>query len=152
VKTFLHVRIDAVGIAALGGPRPRLEPGCLHYEGVVVFPAANRVPVVLRIEGVLAPAADVGRKASSVRPDLTPEIHVLEQEKGPVRRRRDGHPANFVGHVLRETKRIAVPGMRIVRAGGTVFSDRLVPLVQLLAERRQRWHDLGLLPGSTRAG
>src|SRR5438552_2829792 len=113
MKTLLHLRLDAVWIAALGGPGLRGEPGCIHHEGVVVFPATHRVSVVLRIEGVPAPAAHIGRKGSAVRPNLPPETHVLKQDEGPVRHRRDRDPANLVGHILRNTKRIAVPGMWI---------------------------------------
>src|SRR5439155_22114842 len=125
VKAFLYPRIDAMGIAALGRPGLRGESCVIHHEGVVVFPVTHRVSVVLRIEGVPAPAAHIGRKGSAVRPNLTPETHVLEQDEGPVRHRRDRHPANLVGHILRNPKRIAVPGMWIVRAAGTVSSDRL---------------------------
>jgi len=57
---------------------------------------------------LLPPTAAEGRVP--FRPDLTPEVHVLEEDEGP------GStevvmviPANFLRHVLRETKRIAVP-------------------------------------------
>src|SRR5207244_13508950 len=43
VEAFHHVRIDGVGIAALGRPGLRDEPRRFNDEGVVVFPAADRV-------------------------------------------------------------------------------------------------------------
>src|ERR1044072_7705815 len=127
------MRIDAVGIAGSVDPGLRDEPGGIDYERVVVFPVPDRVAVVLWIKDVFAPAAHVGRKGSSVRPHFTPEIHVLEQDQGPIRYRHDRHPTILVDHVLRKTKRIAVAGMRIVGASGAESADRLVPGEQLLA-------------------
>src|SRR5688572_24595563 len=94
--------------------------------------------------GVPAPAAHIGGQSSSVHPNLAPDSHELEQDKGPVLPRRDRHRTNLIVHVPRKTKRIAVSDVRIVRLGyedPTAF--RLVPTEHFLAQRRERRLSLG---------
>ena len=133
------MRIYAMGIPVLGSPGGIVKPGRVHDKCVVILPVAHRVTVISRVECVFPAPAHGGRQRPPVRPDFAPDIHVLDQYERPIRQRRDRHSANFVRHVLRKSKRITISVMRIVRAGGTIFADRLVLIVQLFPQRSERW-------------
>src|SRR5690349_14020255 len=107
MKALLHVGIDGVGIAVLGGAGAIVEAGGMHDNGVVVLPMTHGVAVVSGIEAVFA-GLDIGGQSASVGPDFAPDVHVLNQDEGAAGKRGDGYAANFVGHILRKAEGIAI--------------------------------------------
>src|SRR5260370_22691227 len=124
-----------MGIPVLGGPGGIVQAGSIYNKCVVVLPVPYRISVVGRINRICSRSAHIGRQRTPVRPDFAPDINIFEQYEGAVRQRGDRHSANFVRHVLGKSKWIAISGMRIVRAGGTIFADGLILSVQLLPPR-----------------
>ena len=120
--TFLNMRVCAVRDTVTRHPVLQSSP-VVSTTKLVVFPMADRVAHVGRIERILVISAHIGRRRRPISPDFAPNVHVLKQNHRPVGHRRNGERTPLVVDVLGKSDGIANGGRRIVGARRAVLSD-----------------------------